>query len=73
MVIKDHPSKPDFVCPLCGTNKDAPVVLVGIDGTQKDGFMDVREYHVECIHLIEIKLMENDEHVILHNERFVLP
>jgi hypothetical protein len=44
----EHPAYTDgWKCPICGTNKDAPVVLVKVDDTFS------RQYHLECIELRE--------------------
>jgi len=42
------------VCPICGTNDEGKVVLVGIDGTQEGNNIEARQYHVSCISLTEM-------------------
>ena len=54
MKVFDHPNTyTKFVCPICGTGDDKPVVLIPIDGTEKDGIMEARQYHLDCIKLTE--------------------
>lgn len=55
MKIFEHPNLEFFKCPICGTADDKPVVLVAIDGTQKDRISKARQYHVDCIDLVEMK------------------
>ena len=43
-----HSNMTDFKCPICHTNTDAPVVLVGIPGTEEDGIMEAVQVHSEC-------------------------
>lgn len=50
------------VCPICKKKEDKPVVLVGIDGTQKDGNIRCMQIHVDCINLL-IKDI-GDEYII---------
>lgn len=52
MRVFDHfnPHSKD-VCPICGTNKDSPVVLVSKDGTQKGNTIQAMQVHVECLEL----------------------
>jgi hypothetical protein len=42
----------DEVCPICKTKEDKPVVLVGMDGTQKDRIIQAIQVHVDCIDLL---------------------
>lgn len=49
----EHPNKKNFICPICKTQEDKPVVLVAILGTEKDGIVQARQYHLDCIHLTE--------------------
>lgn len=44
----EHPSMDNFCCPICKTNKDAPVVLVGIPGTEEDNIIECNQVHAEC-------------------------
>lgn len=37
-------------CPLCGTNKDSPCVLIPIDGTLKVSICEAKPVHAECVH-----------------------
>jgi hypothetical protein len=54
----EHPNMTNFVCPICKTSEDKPVTLVGISGTENDGIVEARQYHVDCIDLVEIKIGE---------------
>lgn len=52
MRVFKHPSLiNEFVCPICKTGKDLPVVLVGIPGTEKDGNIECKQVHYECYKL----------------------
>lgn len=52
MRIFDHPNMHgDWVCPVCKTKADKPVVLVGKDGTEMDNIMEVVQTHVDCLDL----------------------
>jgi hypothetical protein len=57
----DHFSK-GVNCPICGTDKDSPPVLVPIEGTNKDGGMNYEavQVHLECIDLFMHKDYFND-------------
>lgn len=39
------------VCPICKTQNDGEIVLVGIVGTQDDGIIEALPFHLECIEL----------------------
>ena len=49
----NHPNVLHFECPICKTKDDKPVVLIGIIGTEEDGVVEVRQYHLDCIDLRE--------------------
>lgn len=53
-----------FICPICGSSEEKEVVLIGIQGTENNGNMEARQYHLDCIDLTEMKL-EKDT-VIFH-------
>lgn len=36
-------------CFLCGTNQDAPCILIGVDGTADDGNEQAEPVHVRCM------------------------
>ena len=48
----DHPNMKNFMCPICKTKADKPVVLVGIPGTEQDGNMQTEQVHLECHELV---------------------
>ena len=43
-----HPNMSNFVCPICHSSKDAPVILLPIPGTEDDGVMEAKQVHTEC-------------------------
>ena len=43
-----HPNMENFKCPICHTGKDAPVVLVGIPGTEDGNIMRAEQVHSKC-------------------------
>ena len=51
--VFEHPNmSTGFECPICHTSADAPVVLVGIPGTEADGIMEAKQVHKECFDLV---------------------
>lgn len=48
----EHPNMTNFLCPVCKTAKDAPVVLVPIPGTEEDGICEAKQVHEKCYNLI---------------------
>jgi len=40
------------VCPICKTQNDGEVVLIGIVGTQDGNIIEAKQFHVECIDLL---------------------
>jgi hypothetical protein len=47
-----HPNlEAGFECPICHTSKDAPVVLIGIPGTEEGNIMEAAQVHSECYKL----------------------
>ncbi|MCP4255006.1 MAG: hypothetical protein GY775_16690 [Candidatus Scalindua sp.] len=52
MKIFDHPNiTNDWKCPICNSNGDKPVVLIGIQGTEKGNNMEAEQFHLDCIEL----------------------
>jgi hypothetical protein len=49
----DHPNMENFLCPVCGTKADAPVVLVPIPGTEDGNIMQAKQVHKDCYLLVE--------------------
>lgn len=47
----DHFNTAGAPCPVCGTREDKPAVLVGKDGTAKDGIEEALQIHLDCIEL----------------------
>jgi len=56
MRVFEHPNMVNFVCPICNTNDDKPIVLIAVDGTEDDGIVEAKQYHLDCIQLTEIKM-----------------
>lgn len=52
MRVFDHPNMTGFSCPICGTNADAPVVLVPIEGTEDGLTVQAKQVHEECYNLL---------------------
>ena len=45
-----HPNlSNNWKCPICGTNEDKEVILVGITDTQEGNNMQAEQFHVDCI------------------------
>jgi hypothetical protein len=59
MRVFDHPNMTNFKCPICHTSDDKPVVLIGIQGTKEGNIIEARQYHLECIELLEMDLPYN--------------
>ena len=59
MRVFDHPNMRNFLCPVCRTKADKPVVLIGIPGTEDNGTMRAQQAHLECYELVE--KMQKDE------------
>jgi hypothetical protein len=53
MSVFDHPNPDGFLCPVCKTGKDAPVVLVPVSWTEVDGICEVRQAHEKCLDLMK--------------------
>jgi len=48
-----HPNiSNNWQCQICKSNKDAPVVLVGIPGTEDGNVMEAEQVHSECYVLV---------------------
>lgn len=61
----DHPNYGHgFTCPICRTDADAPVTLVGIPGTEDGGIMEARQVHAECYSLTEKMLRRADRKIL---------
>ena len=39
-------------CPVCGTDKEGPVVLISIKGTNEGYISEARQVHLNCLELI---------------------
>ena len=52
MNIFDHPNTSNgWVCPICKTNADKPVVLIGIVGTyeSENKVEQAEQFHLDCL------------------------
>lgn len=52
MRVFDHPNMMNFLCPVCKTAADMPVVLVGIPGTEQGNIQEAKQVHKKCYDLI---------------------
>lgn len=53
MRIFQKPNKKNnWRCPICNTNKDGEVVLIEIEGTEKDNIVEAEQVHLKCLDLI---------------------
>ena len=52
MRVFEHPNMTNFECPVCHTNKDLPVVLVPIPGTEDDGIREAKQVQKKCYDLV---------------------
>lgn len=49
----EHPNMTGgFECPICKSGNDAPVVLIGMPGTEEDNNMIARQVHTECYKIV---------------------
>ncbi len=37
------------ICPICGTDEDADIILVPIAGTHEDGLVETIQVHLKCV------------------------
>ena len=57
MKIFDKPNLSNkWICPICKTSDNKPVILVGDPETSKDNLMEAEQYHVDCIELFKYQL-----------------
>ena len=55
MRIFDHPNLTNFTCPLCNTNEDYPVTLIGIEGSEDGNIVEAVQVHIKCLKLLYYK------------------
>ena len=61
----EHPNfSGDWVCPICGTAEDKPIVLIPIQGTQKGNNCQAEQYHEHCIDPVEITSLEGTTYLV---------
>ena len=48
-IFEHFPESDAIKCPICGTNRDAPCVLVAIDGTDEGWNCEASPTHVDCL------------------------
>lgn len=64
MRIFEHPNTGEnWLCPICKTNEDKPITLIGIDDTIDGNIMQAEQFHVDCI-----ELMLNKEFNIIYQK-----
>lgn len=52
----EHPNTSDnWVCPICNTNEDKPIVLIDIIGTKEGNNMQAEQFRLDCINLYYYK------------------
>lgn len=52
----EHPNlDTDWICPICGTREDKPIVLIGIAGTEEGNNIQAEVFHLDCIELTYYK------------------
>ena len=42
----------DWKCPICRTNKESPVILVAVPGTQDGNLCEAQQIHAECANIV---------------------
>lgn len=56
MRVFSKPNKSNgWKCPICKTDTDKEVVLIGIDGTENDKIVEAEQFHIECLELTWFK------------------
>lgn len=55
----------NWLCPICKTNEDKEVVLIGKHGTQDDGIIQQEQYHLDCIDLLEVTMPDKRKMLIM--------
>jgi hypothetical protein len=50
--VFDHPNPINFLCPICKTKADRPVVLVALPGTESGNIVEAEQVHAECFRLV---------------------
>lgn len=62
MRVFEHPNMSGFLCPICKTAADQPVVLVGIPGTEEGRIQQASQVHKECYDLfVRMSEIEGEE------------
>lgn len=52
MKVFDHPNiENGWKCPICGTNEDKEIVLIGIAGTEEGNIQEAEQFHLDCLEL----------------------
>ncbi len=50
----EHPNMKGFVCPICKTSEDRPIILMSVPGTQEKNIARAQQYHRTCAwHFVE--------------------
>ncbi len=57
-------SNGDSVCPVCKTAEEKQTILIAMDGTEDDGVMEAKQYHLDCVELRQKDM--GDESTILY-------
>ena len=52
MRVFDHPNtETGWKCPICGTDEDKQIVLIGIAGTEDGNIQEAEQFHLDCLEL----------------------
>ena len=56
----NHPNKSNnWICPICNTNEDKEIVLIGIQGTREGNIAQAEQFHLDCIELYFVDMRKN--------------
>jgi len=66
MRVFEHPNtSAGWKCPICKTDADKEVVLIGVAGTEEGHIMQAEQIHLDCI---ELRLVKGDKKTFLAQE-----
>lgn len=55
-----------FVCPICKTEENKPVTLVGILNTLNENKMEAVQVHIDCLELVFVSDEKTGKKAIVH-------
>lgn len=50
----------DWKCPICGTNEEKEIILIGVYETRKGNIIRAEQYHLHCIELESFEMEDGD-------------